>query len=245
MHKEMIPSNISRTRTATWLGMSLAVLLAVIGLAACSGDEAAPEPQLYRASLSTLNVGVHGDTVSGTVTLDVTEDSVTMRIDASGLTPGMHLAHYHGFVDSVEDAFCPGIVADTNADTVIDLLETMEVSGVTMVPFHDDPVSLAIKSESYPVADSSGNLSYEKTVGLRELSEALTQKFGITEPRFADRVVYIHGVSPDAELKASVASLPDVPAHVTLPVACGRFMIVPPKDEVGADEAQDVGASGY
>ncbi len=243
----MIEHKTSRTGAVSLTMTGLTLLLAGMVVTACGdGEEPVPPPQIFRATLSSLNTGVHGDTISGTVTLDVSEDSVRIRIDATGLPPGMtHLAHYHGFVDSVEDAYCPGVAADTNNDTIVDLIETQAVSGVTMVPFHNDPVSLEIQAEGYPTADSAGNLTYEKTIGLTALKSALSQKFGIDDPRFSSRVVYLHGVSPDNSLPASVASLPDVPAHVTLPIACGRFIVVAPKEEVGVEEAQDVGASGY
>lgn len=37
------------------------------------------------------------------------------------------------------------------------------------------------------------------------------------------RVVFIHGVLPITQLPASVASLGPIPAHTTLPIACGRI----------------------
>ena len=65
--------------------------------------------------------------------------------------------------------------ADKNGDGIIDLIETEPMSGTTMVPFHDNPVSMQIVN------------------------------------------------FPATKLPATVASLDDVPAQVTLPIACGKI----------------------
>jgi len=196
---------------------------ALIFLYSCGQDE--HEAVVYRAELSPLNTDVTGMEASGTATLRVVGDSLTIMVEASGLPPGMmHLQHYHGFKDG-SDANCPGMEQAGN-DGIIDLLDTEPVSGVTLVPFHGDPASLKIKSDTYPSADENGRLSYSRTVSLAELASALLEEHGIQEPAFERRVVYIHGISPEDSLPASVKSLAGVPAHVTLPIACGKLRIV-------------------
>lgn len=201
--------------------LSLAVILA--GFVACQKEPVKEPAAVYRAELHPLNESVTGYSPSGTVTLTHDGDSLTISVTASNLPPGMHLMHYHGFVDG-HKATCVTMAQDTNKDSILDDTETMSVSGITLVPFTDDPVSLKINSDTYPVADSSGNLTYEKTVSYDALVNALSAEHGITEPVFENRVVYIHGANVD--LPETVMSLPDVPATVTLPIACGEFVAV-------------------
>ena len=45
----------------------------------------------------------------------------------------------------------------------------------------------------------------------------------VTLTDFERRVIFLHGVPEDAQLPDTVQSLGDVPAHVTLPIACGEI----------------------
>jgi hypothetical protein len=65
-----------------------------------------------------------------------------------------------------------------------------------MVPFHDDPVSMKIPSESYPKASAESTYHYEKTVYLKALKEAFSKAFGGQDLDFDRRVVFIHGIIP-------------------------------------------------
>jgi hypothetical protein len=93
-----------------------------------------------------------------------------------------------------------------------------------MVPFHDDPVSMQIPSDTYPVASPKGAYHYEKTVPLNALQEAFAKSFGEKDLALDRRVVFIHGVLDTSKLPATVASLGKIPAQVTLPIACGKIV---------------------
>ncbi len=181
-------------------------------------------PMVYSAELSSLNQNLTDEPVTGSLTITVQGDSATIDLDVSSLAPDMmHLAHLHGHEDGSEAA-CPAAPeADKNGDDIVDLIETRDYSGITMIPFHDDPVSLEIKTESYPRSDAQGNLEYSEVISVQELSSAVRNKFGIKDLEFNDFVVFVHGVSEQSSLPESVQSLPDVPAMVTLPVACGEL----------------------
>jgi hypothetical protein len=177
----------------------------------------------YRAEITPLNGSVTGKMPSGYASLKIQNDSLTIRVELSNLPPDMmHLQHFHGFTDG-SDATCASMEQDQNNDGIVDLLETRNVSGVTLVPFHDDPASLAIKTHTYPVADQQGNVSYKQTLSLTKLTQNLQKTHNIEVPLFDNRVVYIHGINSDKSLPESVQSLPDVPANVTLPIACGKL----------------------
>ncbi len=196
------------------------VLLLGLGLTIAGSPAGAEE---YTAELRPLNAAALGRSASGTATLNVEGDRLTITLEASGLAPGvMHLQHYHGFPDGT-DATCPTPAADTNGDGLVDLLETEPMAGTTMVPFHATPASLEIPSATYPTADAQGAIRYEQAAAVGELEAALRSKFNGAGLELEKRVVFIHGVAPDAELPPSVQSLPGVPAQVTIPVACGTI----------------------
>ncbi len=205
--------------------------------------EAMPQEEItkYRAAITSLNSDWSDMQTTGTAVLLVGEDSLTIRVRVENLPRSMmHLMHYHGFVNG-DDATCATIEDDTNGDGVVDLIETQAVSGITLVPFHDNPASMNIKVETYPMADSTGTLTYEKTVALDSLRKGLANVHGIAEPMFENRVFYIHGVRAEANLPESVQSLPDVPARVSLPIGCGKFELIEPTEQMAEEE----GGYGY
>jgi hypothetical protein len=117
----------------------------------------------------------------------------------------------------------PAARNDTDGDGIIDLIETEPVAGTTMVPFHDDPVSMEISRDTYPAAGTDGSYSYEKTVSLNALKDAFAAKFPGQQLDLDRHVVFLHGVPTSTTLPATVASVDDIPAQVTLPIACGEI----------------------
>lgn len=172
--------------------------------------------------------GMNGVDASGTVSVKATEDGrLVISLAATGLPPGMHLAHIHGFASGEpQAAACPGADADANQDGIVDLMETEQAAGTTLVPFTDEPTSLQIKAESYPGAGQDGTMSWTREVDRAALEQALQEKHG-TPLALETRVVFIHGVPEDTQVPDSVQSLPDVPARVTLPIACAELDVKP------------------
>jgi len=180
------------------------------------------EPTTYSAELGEVNPDLTEGEVTGTAEMTVTGDELEIVVEAEGLPPNMAvLQHFHGFEEGTEAAACPDPAQDANEDGVVDLIETEEVAGVTMVPFTDDPVSMDITGGTYPETSEEGQLSYTQTVSLTELQDAFEEQYGTRELDLANRVVFLHGVPEDTELPDTVQSLEGVPAHVTVPVACG------------------------
>ncbi len=178
---------------------------------------------VYVAELHPMNAKVTGSETAGEARFSVEGDTLTISVEAEKLPPGMmHLQHFHGFKDN-SVATCPTEAADANRDGVIDLIETEPSSGTTMVPFHDDPVSMEIVRDTYPKASADGIYKYQKTVSVKNLDAAFAKAFGDNELDLDRRVVFIHGILPSTKLPASVASLGTIPAQVTLPIACGEI----------------------
>jgi hypothetical protein len=181
----------------------------------------------YMAEINVLNSNLTKEKVSGLASFIIADGQLNITIMAKGLAPSiMHLQHIHGFDISKKESSCPGPNPDTNGDGFVDLIETHPYSGVTLIPFNAAPTELKIKSSSYPVANEKGLLTYQMSVPLDSLKSTIQNKYGIKELSLEDRVIYIHGVPKDASLPETVESLPGVPAHVTVPVACGEIGVL-------------------
>lgn len=197
-------------------------------LAVTPATTADSQPTVYIAKLHPVNAKVTGLETKGEARFSINGDTLTIDVSAENLPPDiMHLQHFHGFKDN-RDATCPAEAADVNHDGIIDLIETEPTAGTTMVPFHDDPVSMEIVRDTYPKAGADGTFQYQKTVSLKDLEAAFAKAFGHKELDLDRRVVFIHGILPSTKLPASAASLGTIPAQVTLPIACGEIERVQP-----------------
>jgi hypothetical protein len=180
----------------------------------------------YAAHLTPLNEKASGHKSSAEATFTVRGDSLTIDIRARGVAPDLaHLQHFHGFPDGHASA-CPTSAQDKNSDGVIDLMETEATAGTTMVPFTADPVSMEIVVNTYPKSSANGEYHYRKTVSLSALEAAFGTKYAGQKLDLDKRVVFIHGVPASTKLPSTVASLGDIPAQVTIPIACGKIELV-------------------
>ena len=210
----------------TGVGAATGLTAAEVAAQPFPEDNAAADREIYIAPLKPLNDSLTEQSPLGLATLFIRGDEVRMYVIAEGLPPGTpHLQHYHGFTQGNE-AVCPTDDADANGDRVVDLRETEATSGVTLVPFHDDPASLEglLDTERFPMASSpDGTIDYKETVSVQELESALQSQYDIGELNVENRVIFIHGVAEDVIVPDSAASIADVPARTTLPIACGEF----------------------
>jgi hypothetical protein len=204
---------------------SFAAIAGVLaGFAGISVVQAENADVTFKAELSPLNSKTAGSEARGEATLTISGDQLTIHVSAKGVSPNMeHLQHLHGFAKGDWKSTCPGARDDRDGDGIIDLIETEPVAGTTMVPFHDDPVSMEIVKDTYPAAGADGSYSYEKTVSLKALKDAFAAKFPGQQLDLDRRVVFLHGVPASTKLPATVASLDGIPAQVTLPIACGEI----------------------
>lgn len=207
---------------ATFLGMAI-LFTSCKDSAEQSTDEMKAEQTevlTYTGDISSLNANYNNYlNVSGAVNMEVKGDLLTISVRASDLEPNMmHLQMLHGTKDG-SPVNCPDISADINNDLVIDVTELAKSAGITMIPLHDDPANMKIKTDTYPKADSLGNLSYTQTVSMKSLRNAFKNEFGMKELDLTKFTYIIHGVDK-GDLPESAASVMDVPAHVTLPVGC-------------------------
>ena len=208
-------------RVLTSIG--LAGVLAILAMETLIARAANAEVN-YKAELSSLNVKTTGSKASGEATFTISGDRLRIRVTAKDVPPNLeHLQHFHGFAKGDRTSRCPTARDDKNGDGVIDMVETEPVAGTTMVPLHDDPVSMAVVNDTYPKAGADGSYSYEETVSLKALKAAFIKMFPGQNLDFDRRVVFLHGVPTTTKLPATVGSLDHIPAQVTLPIACGEI----------------------
>lgn len=178
----------------------------------------------YVADLLPMNVKVTGLQTSGHASFTINGDVLTIEISVKDAPPRIeHWQHFHGFKDT-RVAKCPTEEADVNADGIIDLIETEQAAGTTMVPFNDDPAAMKIPTSSYPKASAQGTFHYKEAVSLKALNTAFAKAFDGQKIDLDRRVIFIHGVIAASKLPPSVASLGSIPAQVTLPIACGKIV---------------------
>lgn len=182
----------------------------------------AQEDSAFSATLQELNPDLTSGEVSGQAIFIIADGQLHISLIARGFEPGMHLQHIHGFTQGGQST-CPAADADANGDGIVDLLETEPAAGVTLIPFNSAPAELMIESDSYPLADADGLMTYTMTVPLAALESALQDAYKIAALDLGSRVIFIHGVPEGAGLPDTVQSLPGVPAYVTVPLACGEI----------------------
>jgi hypothetical protein len=203
-----------------WMTAALAAALAlpVMAPAADHGSKT-----VYVARLHPMNTKVTGRRTSGRAKFIVNGGTLTIKIKVRNAPPNIvHWQHFHGFKNG-KPATCAPASADKNGDGIVDLIETHSASGKTMVPFDEKPAAMDVARGKYPKASSKGQYTYQKKVSLTALKAAFAKAFNGQPLDLGRRVVYIHGVPVDAKLPSSVASLGSIPAHVTLPIACGEI----------------------
>ncbi len=178
----------------------------------------------YEADLSALNAEFIGTETTGKATFTVSGDEMKVTIDVKNAPANMeHWQHFHGFING-DDATCATDESDENDDKVVDVTETEKASGTTMIPFNEVPSDIDLGDDSYPISDEEGNYHYEKTIKLKDLNEAFAKAFDGQEVNLDSRVLYIHGVPENTDFPKTVQSLGDIPAHITLPIACGKIV---------------------
>ncbi|HEX8522698.1 MAG TPA: hypothetical protein VF669_10615 [Tepidisphaeraceae bacterium] len=110
--------------------------------------------------------------VTGTTTLTVDGDRLTVVINASGLEPNRnHAQHIHGFANG-KQAQCPPPVLppdiDLNKDGILQAPEAEIASGPPLVSLVMDPNTQPFLGDNmnfaaYPIADANGKLTYTQT----------------------------------------------------------------------------------
>jgi hypothetical protein len=192
----------------------------------------------YEANLHVLNAAAQNGqdpdradgalgVARGKATFTIRNGEVVAMVSAEGLESGMiHPQHIHSA------AACPPSSADVNHDGYVDVIEGVPFYGPILIPLDSDIGSQA--TGTFPTATGvRGILDYVASTPLATLLADLNAP----DPDPADAVVklngaplaletrhvVLHGVDAATALPSTVASLPGLPAYLTLPVACGEI----------------------
>lgn len=202
--------------------MLLALVMLLAGLfasAALAQDTPTPDtPNIdYEADLETLN----DSGATGTATLSLDGNMLTVAIQASGLAPNLpHAQHVHGALESPNT--CPPPEADTDGDGFISTPEGVPFYGginVSLTTEGDTSPDSALAVDRFPVAGADGNLAYSRTI---EVPDAVAENL-------SNLHIVQHGVdvndSGGYELDAAGPSPldPDLPFEATMPSGCGEI----------------------
>lgn len=159
----------------------LALSLAVLALFSLSSVALAHQGvKHYQASLAPLN----NSGVTGTATLTLDGDQLTVAIQASGLEANaLHPQHIHGFMENKRNSTCPTQADDMNGDGIVDLGEGLPDYGPVLLPLTPFPTA------------PDGTIAFEQTytVDPKELGP------------LQNRAIVLHGLTVDGEY---IATLP-------------------------------------
>lgn len=193
--------------------------LTVVGLSGGSAVLAQSNNTTYQANLNALN----GSGDSGTATVTVDGDQVTVKVNTTDVSPGLpHAQHFHiGGTNT-----CPTADADEDDDDIINTAEGQPAYGevkVSLTTEGDTSADSALAVDRFPVAEN-GTINYERTFTLPE---------GVTADDVSNAVVVQHGLSElfedkakyDGEKKSSLKE--DLPLEATVPALCGALTAMP------------------
>jgi len=134
------------------------------------------------------------------------------------------------------------MAADANGDGFLDVVEGVPTYGPILIPLDGDLSSQDAGGSDFPSGASYNyeqETSYAAMLGDLKLPDPNTED-AVTKLNASDllqlegRHVVIHGVMESADLPDTVATIADLPNHVTLPIACGVIQRV--SEEAPAEE---------
>ncbi|MDQ3616912.1 MAG: superoxide dismutase family protein [Actinomycetota bacterium] len=200
--------------------------LATLGVAAVPLMFAGPaQADTQDFTLNELNGS--GANASATITNN-DDGSLTVSIDGSGFTPNSpHAQHIHGAATG--DFFCPPASADKNGDGQVATEEGVPQYGNVMVALTtkgDASADSGLAVERMPVADASGNLSYERTIPASAIPEGIAENV-------ENLHIVQHGLDVNGNDKYDLESLGEsvfakslgvagIPEEATNPATCGE-----------------------
>lgn len=184
------------------------------------GDRSTGQARNFTANLTPLNGDLSFRPVHGSVAIQVEDGQISVRIDAEGLEPGIpHPQHIHG---KMGVGSCPDASDDQNGDGVIDVVEGLPDYGGILVTLDSDLTNGATTEvDGLPKANRAGVIHYRQTADLSAVEAGASRNLNLEQ-----RHIVLHGVDPDLQDTAlsDAASIGDLPAWLTLPVACGELV---------------------
>lgn len=220
-----------KARMRKLIAIIAALSAMLLALPAMAGHDENPSPNVRTYTYSLDIVGNNTSGASGEARLTALPNGkVQVKIQATGLTPGVHAQHLHGVLNASETGFVPGAcptISDDGTlgrpvDGLIDTLEGVLDYGfvrASLTTTGDTSPGSALAVSRFPIADADGVLEYERT-------------FTPTDARVWDDLgaleVVIHGVDLDQDgdypidFDSGASSLSAAfPLEATIPALCG------------------------
>lgn len=226
-----------------WKPLSALAVGLLMSLAVAVPVTASHEGSSYRATLQELNDS--GGSGSGTLTVSQDGETMSVRINATGLNlDGPHAMHLHGIVegDQVSASSCPTAGADTDGDGVITVAEGAPDYGgvqVSLTTTGDTSPDSALAVERFP---SGTSISYSRS-GI-PIPEVL-------RPSLGNLHFVVHGIDENGNGTLDMdqterSSLDEsLPREATAPAACGTLAVqAAGAIQTGAGGTADGGPSG-
>jgi hypothetical protein len=208
----------------------------VVALALGLSTTASAAGEGYTAELDPLN----SSEASGEAKVTVDGDRLTVTIESEGHSAGLpHAQHIH-FGEQARHE-CPNMGDDKNGDELITTTEGAPAYGpvqVSLTTEGDVSADSGLAVDRFPVAESDGSVSYERTFEIPE---------GFSAEDLKDAVIVQHGISElfedpaqyDGEFKSDLN--PDLPQEATVPATCGALEVMADMPNTGAGGAADTG----
>jgi hypothetical protein len=203
---------VSKRRLFLYLGLALAAVSMLATTAFAKNGKTRFAATLAPIPHDTIADG--GSNVTGTASLKVDGTKVHVNIHVRGLAPNLpHAMHIHGILGDAN--VCPPATADTSGDGLISLEEGAPFYGPIDTSFTttgDTSPSSGLALERFPVANSAGNLNYNRTF---TIPQDVLDSLGSLH-------IVIHGLALDGNASGPVGGY-DTLFEAVLPVACGTI----------------------
>jgi hypothetical protein len=186
----------------------------------------------YRAVMEPLNSSVSGNQASGTALINLKEEIFEVKLNIINAPSAIkHLQAVHTGGD------CPNPEHDSNQDGFLDIQEGSKHFGKILIPLDAD---LSSQQAGTSYGPTSSAYSYSESTEWKKMMtdlqspdenpEDFVQKLAPSSfLNLAGRSFVVLGVSSKVSLPQSVATMNQLPAHLTLPIACGKIMRVRPE----------------
>lgn len=154
---------------------------------------ATPDTDTYAALLAPSNGS--GALGAALVTLDRAEAKLTVDLWTTGLEPGEHATHIHGFADD-RPSLLPNYRLDADRDGFVEDAEGEPVVGPVILALTEDgTVSNAKVGLNFPDADADGILRLHQTYDFDENDPTQAAAFADLAQRLTGREVQLHGLT--------------------------------------------------
>ena len=193
--------------------LAVAVSLSLVSVAFAQGSTGGQG--YFKANLNPLN---HSGS-DGTAILHKEGGKLDTKIYSTGMAPKLpHAQHIHGIKQAISE--CPTLAADANDDGLVNTAEGLPSYGpiaVSLTTRGDTSPDSALAVSRFPVANSGGFMSYNRTLSVPDSVRKNLGKFAIVQ----------HGVDLNHngryDFKSAGRSELDrsLPQEATIPANCG------------------------